>query len=487
MSRHLSTNLPSYANLIKNTSRRTASRRSGALWGQTEALPIDQHNTAGPVAQDTVLVGDRAYAADTHEDSHPATHTPPAASAAAPAAGRSRNCSNTVAAAAAGEPKSNPSWQPEPGSNASSPRTPFQHQTAGYGTQNVKGGQEQSEGRASRRRGIRQRQKKPAVVREVKLAPMSNSGTVVAAALLLADGCVWWVPDLQVGAWEKVTVGDAAVIDRVSEGGFLSSAGVSAVAVGGLLLPPGQKNANKRDTIAYDCGGESVAGKRDSGGCGSGSEVAIVAGRDDGWLFLLSQSRPPPTTDADGREGDQSSSQPGAWRVSAAWKGHRSRVTAVWPVSDAARSRSPHAPPGGSQVFAAALETSRLSHVSGCKRRSDDRFEGALVSAGADGTVAWWGGACSEETQDMAHDGKSGSGSGAMTMPAPGLRMVRRIRDKLRASKRLTVCLVWFGCILMLETIGRGMFSYSFGRPCDDVVGNLFQVLGLASFRIDRI
>lgn len=264
----------------------------------------------------------------------------------------------------------------------------------------------------------------------MKLAPPSNSGTGVAAAVLLNDGSVWWVPDLQVGTWEMVTVsvGDAAVANGVAAGGFLSSAGVSVIAVVGL--PPGDTYADKEITTSSDRGGESVTGKKDRGGNGSCGEVAIVAGRDDGWLVLLSQGRPRPTLDTDGRTGDSPPSQPRAWRVSAAWKGHKSRVTAVWAVGDDAQNRSPQAQARGSQAFTAALETSRLS-----KRCVGSMLDGALASAAADGTLAWWEWACSRKGRNMVHDFRSGSGSDEMTMPAPGLRMVSRTRDRLARVK----------------------------------------------------
>lgn len=407
------------------------------MWGQTEPIPTDQHITASPVSPDTVLIGDKSCAADTHEDDHlttalTTTRTPLAASAARPAADRSENCSKTVAAAGPGGAKGDPT-EPEPRSNASSSRTPFRQQTSGNSSkQEARGGQEQSGGRASRRRGMRQQQKKPAVVREVRLAPPSNSGTAAAAAVLLTDGSVWWVPDLQVGTWERVTVSvrDAAGADGVTETGFLSSAGVSAVAVVGLS--PGDNDAGKENATASDRGG--------------GGEFAIVAGRDDGRLFLLSQSRPRPAVDADERKGDQPPSQPHAWHVSAAWKGHRSRVTAAWAISDAALERSPHASAGGSQAFTTALETSRLS-----KRRDGGGFGGALVSAGAEGTVAWWEWACSKEGLNMVHAGKPGSGCEEMTIPAPRPRMVSRIRDWRREFSDWSVV-----CTVQLEfEVGR--------------------------------
>eukprot|EP00903_Cladosiphon_okamuranus_P013793 g12836.t3 len=404
--------------------QRWGKRRRGTLWGHTEPIPTtDQHITAGPFAPDTVLICDKACAADTHEGGHhatasTATHTLPVASAATPAADRNEKCSTPVAAAATGEPTKNPT-EPEPSSNARSSPTPSPHQTASCSNRQERGGQEHSRIGASRRRGVRRRQKKPVVVREVKLTPPFNSGTGVAAVVLLADGSVWWVPDLQVGTWEMVTVsmGDAAVADGVTGGGFLSSAGVSAVAVVGL--PPGENYADKENTTSSDLSGERVAGKKDSGGCGSGGEVAIVAGRDDGWLFLLSRGRPRPTVDTDRRTDDLPPSQPRAWRVSAAWKGNCSRVTAVWAVGDAAQSRSLHAPAGGSQAFTAALETSRLS-----KRCVGGIFDGALVSAAADGTLAYWEWPCSRQGRNTLNDCESGSGSEEVKMPAPRLRMV---------------------------------------------------------------
>eukprot|EP00752_Nemacystus_decipiens_P003736 g3442.t1 len=385
-------------------------RRSGALWGQTESIPVDRHITASPVSPDTVLTGNKSCAADTPST----TLTSLVASAARPAAGRSESCSKKEATAAARNPKGNPLTEPEPSSGTSSSRTHFPQQTSDCSSeQDERGLREQSGGRASRRRGARRRLKKTAVVREVRLAPPSNSGTAAAAAVLITDGGVWWVRDLHVGTWERVmhSVGDAVVVDGVVEMGFSSSAGVSAIAV--VRLSQQENHAEQEQTTASDCGGASVKSKKDGGGRGSGCEFAIVVGRDDGWLFLVSQGRPRPPVDGDERKGDQPQSQR-TWRVTAAWKGHRSRVTAVWAVGDAARDRR-----GGSQAFTVALETSRLS-----KRRDGGGVDGTLVSAGADGTVAWWEWACSEEDRNMVHTGHSGSGHEEMTIPTPRLRMV---------------------------------------------------------------
>ena len=404
--------------LMGTSSRHSAFRRNGALWGQTEPIPTE-HVTASRVSPDNVLVGDKSRAVETHEDGHPTTastntHTRLAASAVTPAADRNENSPETVAATAVGEPKGNPT-EPERTSGNSS-------------KQDEREGLEQSGGRASGRRGVRQRQKKTVVVREVKLAPASKSGTAAAAAVLLTDGSLWWVPDLQVGTWERVTVsvGDAAVADGVTETDFLSSASVSAIAVVGLS--PGDHHPGGKKTTASDGGGESVGGKIDGGDRGSGDEVAIVAGRDDGWLMLLSQSPSRPAVDADGRKRHRPPSQPRAWCVRAAWKGHRSRVTAAWAVSDAAQRRSSRSSAGESQAFSAALETSRFSN--GC---AGGGFDGVLVSAGGDGTVAWWEWACAEESQNMVHTRDSGD----MAIPAPRLRMVSWNRHKLAWTERL--------------------------------------------------
>lgn len=413
------------------------------LWGQTEAIPGDQHTTAGAVTAYTVLIDDKDCATPTREHGRSASAgitTPLAASTATLTPDRNEITSVMMAAAAIGEPKIN-AREPELGSDAPSTRPHFQQQTSGYSSEDENREQTQRGRSSGRRRGARQRLKKPAVVREVKLTTPSNPGTAVAAALLLADGCVWWVSDLQVGTWERVTVpvDEAAVTNGVTEEGFLSSSGVSAVAVVGSL--PRQNHADKENFIASERGGKSVTGEEDSGGCEIGSKVAIVAGRDDGWLFLLSQSQKFHMVDPDEVRSDKTSSLTRAWRVSAAWKGHRSKVTAVWPLSDAARDRSPRASSGESQEFTAAMETSRLSNFPSRRTPGGDRFDGALVSAGAGGTVAWWEWACVGGDRKMAHGGKPASGCEQMVMAAPRLRMVGCIRDELALTQR-------YGCFL---------------------------------------
>lgn len=415
------------------------------FWGQTEAIPIDQ-GTAVSTDENTAV-------AETQENGRPAaaattplpvTTGPPAASVATLPADKSEKNGEMVAAAAAEESKSTPK---EPRSNTASPRTPFQQPISSDMKHAGRGGQGSSAGGASRRRGDRRRQK-PTVVREVRLVRGYSRTAAAAAALLLADGSVWWVSDLQVGSWQQVTVsaGGAAAADGVTAEGCLSSSGISAIAVVGL---PGQSHAEENPTFGSDSGEKFVTGRKANGGCGRGgvraiSEVAIVAGRDDGWLFLLTQSRSPPTViskanhdvkPADGGGGDRAVSPPRPWRISAAWEGHRSRVTAVWVVGDAAQSRLLIAPEGGPQGFTAALDTSRLFSSSSSGGHGCDQLYGALVSAGADGTVAWWEWARADHAEDVVDDGNPSScrkSGGEMTIRAPRLRMVSRITVTLR-------------------------------------------------------
>lgn len=327
----------------------------------------------------------------------------------------------------------------EPSSNAPSPRTtPFQQSISGDKKHSQRGGQGLSGGGASRRRDDRRR-RKPVVVREVRLVrgcsrTAATASMATAAALLLADGSVWWVSDLHIGSWQQVTVsaGGAAAVDGVTEGCLLSS-GISAIAVVELLE---QRHAEANPT---PFGSDGVAMENMDGG---GNEVAIVAGRDDGRLFLLTQRRPPPTvfseansdvkpgsaTD-DGR-GDRAASPSRPWRVSAAWEGHRSRVTSVWLVGDAAHSRILNAPEGESQGLTAALDTSRLFSSSSSEEQCYGRLYGALVSAGADGTVAWWEWARAEPVGGVADDGSPSSCrklGGEVTVCAPRSRMVSRV------------------------------------------------------------
>lgn len=256
--------------------------------------------------------------------------------------------------------------------------------------------------------------------------------------------------DLHVGSWQQVTVsaGGAAAADGVTAEGCLSSSGISAIAVVELL---GQSHAETNPTsFGSDCDEKFAAEKKDS----SGNEVAVVAGRDDGRLFLLTKRRSPPTviseansdakpgsaTDEGG--GERTTSSPRPWRVSAVWEGHQSRVTSVWVVGDAAHSRLLNAPEGESQGFAAALDTSRFFSSSSSGEKSYSRLYGALVSAGADGTVAWWEWTRAELVEGVADDGRPSScrkTGGEVTVCAPRPRMVSRVY-RVTLRERNNVC-----------------------------------------------
>lgn len=357
----------------------------------------------------------------------------------------------SVSAEAAGNQNSSPK-EPKPTSDASSPQTPLdlaRRQPAMTIGDKEPGGRERqgqsSKGEASGRHRLLQH-KKPAVVREVKLAPPVNSATAVAAALLLTDGRVWWVADLQAGTWEKVTVssgGAGATAEGVAREGCLSSSGASAITVVRL---PENSHAESRKTGRSDREETFVAGADGGGDCGNGSGrgVAIVVGRDDGWLFLLTQRGPTSTEVEDARaesagcrrRGEQqpqaASSQPRPWRIGAAWKGHRSRVTAIWAIGDASQSDRPmssslQAPAGGSRGFTAALDTSRLCVSTRRGERASGEFCGSLVSAGGDGTVAWWEWACAEQDGGVLHGDALNLPFGEVATRAPRLRMVRRM------------------------------------------------------------
>jgi len=188
-----------------------------------------------------------------------------------------------------------------------------------------------------------------------------------------------------------------------------------------------------------------VAGKGGGGDCGSGRGYAVIVGRDDGWLFLLTRRRSPLTeseearTESAGcrgrgeRQPQPASSRPCPWRIGAAWKGHRSRVTAIWAVGDAAQSGRPfNAPEGGSQGLTAALDTSRLRVSTERGGRGGGEFCGALASAGGDGTVAWWEWACSEHDGGGVHDDTFALSFAEAITRAPRLRMVSRMCGSMR-------------------------------------------------------
>lgn len=383
---------------------------------------------------------------ETQEDDHqipPATdtHTPPATATLPAERNKCRIRVGMVSAEAAWDPK-NSLREPKRTSDASSSHTRLDRarRQSAVGDKEPRERKRQGQSNEYQASG-RQRQpqqKKPAVVREVRLAPRVNSATAVAAALLLTDGRVWWVADLQVGTWEEVTVsasGAEATVDGVAIEGCLSSPGASTITVVRL---PGNAHAESRKTGRNDGRETFVAGTKVGGDCGSGRGLAIVVGRDDGWLFLLTQRRPPPTDVEDssaesaycrGRGKEQPSQQasypPRPWRIGAAWKGHRSRVTAIWAIGDAAQSEgSLHASAGGSRGFTAALDTSRLCVSTRRGERGGGEFCGALASAGGDGTVAWWEWACADQDGDVLHGDIFSSSFGEVATRAPRLRMV---------------------------------------------------------------
>ena len=332
---------------------------------------------------------------------------------------------------------------------------------------------DQGQGRAARRQDDRNRQK-PTIVREVRL---SRDGT--GAALLLADGSVWWVDDLNIGVWQPVTIlepsttspaprprdtrtdcngrlregmrqasssaaGRAEAADGVTVEGLLSRRDVSAIAVVRLRRVEADSDSVGLDSTDV-CAGEA------SGGRGTkprpkhvrrGSDgVAIVVGRDDGCLFLLTRTRPTMAPSPDNccsdeaaserisvRENDRTTpSYP--WCVSASWQGPEVRVTAMWIVGEAAKSTPSlgEPPEGGSCHFTSALETSMLCHPSGGCHGA--RLDGALVSAGANSTVAWWEWASTASIRGVAGGGNdNGAERGENTgIRAPKLRMVSRI------------------------------------------------------------
>lgn len=316
---------------------------------------------------------------------------------------------------------------------------------------------------------LRQRQR-PAVVRELHLC---QRGT--AAALLLADGAVWWVSDLAVGRWAKVTeptsLGTPSAVvpqgslekdsvergqqdetprggagadprrnehgrcfqseneaEGVTQDGRLLTKGVSAIAVVGWGSIEGADVVGVRDARgAGECsqmhcgGGAGVEALSECGDTGSCS-ASIVVGRDDGWLFILTQQQQPsssvPVVDGD-RGGTEESPIPAQWRVSEKWKGHNARVTSVWPAgcrASAGGGAGDSMPIDALTSHTAALDTSRLrAWCHGSLSRHG--FNGALVSAAADGTVGWWA---------WPHDHCCGSSSAARKeQRLPPLRMVR--------------------------------------------------------------
>ena len=239
----------------------------------------------------------------------------------------------------------------------------------------------------------------------------------------------------------------------------LSSAAVSAMVVLGTRRPCCDSDASARNE-------DDVA------------QVFVVVGREDGSMFLLAahpaspvascastSSKAPdvcfPRASEKGSDGngcsqpDRSPRPPRPpWRVAASWKGHRgSRVTSLWVVNDATSAAAsaasvaktnascasalgkPRGDGGASAAaagleqveensipFIAALDTSRLSRPQDdgcpCPHGGGAAFDGVLVSAGADGTVAWWEWPGCVEGEDASIFGGGGRAQ------APALRMV---------------------------------------------------------------
>lgn len=309
----------------------------------------------------------------------------------------------------------------------------------------------------------RRRTKNTAVVREVRLAK-----SVPGAALLLTDGSVWWVADLAVGTWQPVAVSPATILPsngsakqespvedldgiiektstlngsvKLGKAGADAATGIAADGVLSFDERFRGQSISAITVVEIRQDGDVVAEsnvERISGG--NDIEIAIVAGRDDGWLFLLNQSRYPSPVKVDRysdkvpRTGEKKEENTPPyhhpWRVSTAWKGHLSRVTAIWCVGDSSTA-------SGSaqsdiecvyQPFTAALGTSRL----GPSSRATGVVHGALVSAGADGTIAWWewNGDAKEKTAGPAGNSVeicNGSGGRNKEITVPKLRMVRK-------------------------------------------------------------
>lgn len=342
----------------------------------------------------------------------------------------------------------------------------------------------QGQGRAARRQDDRHRQK-PTIVREVRL---SRDGT--GAALLLADGSVWWVDDLDIGVWQPVTTlqqpskvspaprphdtrieadiesrldSDGTPRERMRQAsslptgreeeemaagvtaeGLLSSRGVSAIAVVRLRQSEADGDSVGRESAGV-CAGNDIGGRgtetRSKHACRGSDGVAIVVGRDDGYIFLLTRRRTTMAVSPDegfpdgatserlsgrGRDG---TAPPYPWCVSASWKGPEVRVTAMWIVGEASKSTPSQGdtPEGGSCHFTSALETSTLCYPSGGCHGA--RLDGALVSAGANGAVAWWEWASPANIGGVAgHVNDNGAERGEpIEIHAPNLRMVRHI------------------------------------------------------------
>lgn len=313
-------------------------------------------------------------------------------------------------------------------------------------------------GNGQHRRHSSKGRKKPAVVREVRLAANLPGG----AAVLLADGSVWWVADLTVGTWQPVTISPpkyivAPVTDsgrafpeeqhdlmggvegatsengeshartegtvdaayEASSAACWTNSGVSSIAV--FSIPRSTTAAaGEGDVMSVGLNGRGEAvdkhvdGNHPARGNPSDEEtrckkddVAIVAGCDDGQLFVLTQSHQVKRDLSAGGGQTLRCPPPRPWRVITAWQGHRSRVTATWLVRDGTNSKiaTGHKMTADPtcRSFTSAVDTSRLkAPVDGVA------VNGALVSAGADGTVIWWDWNCDEEMTITEDDGKGG-------------------------------------------------------------------------------
>lgn len=438
--------------------------REGAHWGETESLCTAVYQTAAARAASPTCKTENTAGTKTTKDV-----TLPVVSAASLSGEGDKFGHETIV-----ETKTL-SLAVDPNETTTSPCGP-PHERTGEGKRFERG-----QGRAARRQDDRHRLK-PTVVREVRL---SRDGT--GAALLLADGSVWWVDDLDIGVWQPVTAlephttspaprtrdtrteadiesrpnSDETPIEIMREAsslptggaeaaagatveGLLSRRGVSAIAV--VKVKQGEADG---DGVGRDSAG-ACAGK-DMSGCGTETRpehvyrgrdgVAIIVGRDDGRLFLLTRKRPTmavspnkccpdeATSERFSGRGHDRTAPPYPWCVSASWKGPEVRVTAIWTVGEAAKSA--HSQGGtrerGSCHFISALETSMLRCPSGGLHGA--RIDGALVSAGANGTVAWWEWTSAANIRGVAGDvNDNGAKRGENTgMRAPNLRMVRSV------------------------------------------------------------
>lgn len=297
-------------------------------------------------------------------------------------------------------------------------------------------------------RGRRRQRQRPAIVRQVHLCHRGE-----AAALLFTDGSVWWVSDLTIGSWEHVTASgldDSSVRVAAGKGssddgvgvrgsqhgenptaeqsygclgesdtrgvmpdGRLLSEGVSAIAVTGHssaesagIDGSGTRSAQCGEECSQNPSDDGVVERLSWGGFnGFHDGASIVIGRDDGWLFVLTKSQElqeqrerqqlfsSPVGADKGRSRAKEATTPGVWRVSEKWIGHNARVTSVWLAGCRASTvdgPGDYVPMDARPSHLAALETSRLRGAFR-GRPSAAGCHGALVTAAADGTLAWWG------------------------------------------------------------------------------------------------